>query len=564
MTQKLILASLLSIVVQAALFVLPQPAAFGIAPPNAPRTTLCVNPGGTGGCKSSIQDAIDAAIYGDLVLVDTGIYTEHITMTNGVSIYGNGWEYTVINGNYSAAQPTVYVPSGITASTVLSGVQVTGGGTGVPGVAGSGIQMWWASPTIVNTWVFSNTGYYGGGVFVRGGSPTFNNVPAWQNRAYRGGGFSLDSGGPITITGNPFEGYNGTVWFNSATDDGGGIFTVGVTLTVSGLRIYGNSSTSTNGGGVCVGATTPNAITLALNHIVGNSAHSGGGIYAYGAGNLTVIGNVLDSNTATYGGGANLNQSAGLFQTNWLLGNTAVVYGGGVANGSGSSGLKIAGNWFERNQAANGAGAAFWGDASPAVDANVFVTNTAQFGGGIYFAQSGVLTATNNIMARNVVTNGYGIAAGVQVSEAPVRLINNTIAVNTGDGIYFDRAEGIVIVNNIISGNSHESIEMNSMNPTTSYTIDYNDRYSNGGSSSNELPMGAHDVSVNPLFKAAGADLAQYYHIQATSPISRTGSLSWAPPKDFDGESRLLCGVSMGADQIPCPLWYLDLPLIRK
>ncbi len=563
MTQKLILASLLSILVQAVLFVLPQPAALGIAPPNTPRTTWCVNPGGTGGCKSSIQDAINAASYGELVLVDSGTYTEHITMTNGVSVHGQGWGNTIINGNYSAAQPTVFVSGGITASTVLSGVQITGGGTGTPGQAGSGIAIWWASPTIVNTWVVSNTGNYGGGVFVRGGSPTFDNVPAWFNRAYRGGGFSLDSGGPITMTGNPFDGTNGTVWGNSATDDGGGIYTVGVTLTVTGLRIYWNTSTATTGGGVCVGAATPNAITLALNHILGNSAHSGGGIYAFGASNLTLIGNVLDSNTATYGGGATLQESAGVFQTNWLFANTA-QWGGGVSSYSSSSGLVIAGNWFERNRASNGAGAAFWGGASPVVDANVFVTNTAQFGGAMTFLQSGTMTVTNNIMARNVVTNSYGIAGGVQVSEAPVRLINNTIADNTGDGIYFDRAEGIVIFNNIISGNLNESIEMNSMYPTTSFTVDYNDRFSNGGSSSNEVPMGTHDVSVNPLFKAAGADLAQYYHIQATSPISRTGSLSWAPPKDIDGESRLLCGISMGADQIPCPVWYIDLPFLHK
>jgi len=90
----------------------------------------CVNPDGTGGCYSRIQDAINAASSGIVIDVAAGTYTEHITMRDGISIYGQGWSSTTIHGGYAGPTPTVYMSS-IWAGTVLSGVQVTGGGTGV-------------------------------------------------------------------------------------------------------------------------------------------------------------------------------------------------------------------------------------------------------------------------------------------------------------------------------------------------------------------------------------------------------------------------------------------------
>ncbi len=78
----------------------------------ARKLARCVNPGGTDGCYSTFQAAINASAYGDSINVWAGTYNEHIAIMNGVSIYGAGWDKTVINGNYSASMETVYVGSG--------------------------------------------------------------------------------------------------------------------------------------------------------------------------------------------------------------------------------------------------------------------------------------------------------------------------------------------------------------------------------------------------------------------------------------------------------------------
>ena len=75
--------------------------------PEAPAAGPCVNPGGTDGCYSSIQSAINAASSGDIVTVDTGTYAEHITMHSGVSVYGKGWSNTIIDGGYTSLTPVV-------------------------------------------------------------------------------------------------------------------------------------------------------------------------------------------------------------------------------------------------------------------------------------------------------------------------------------------------------------------------------------------------------------------------------------------------------------------------
>ncbi|CAG0933715.1 hypothetical protein TFLX_03192 [Thermoflexales bacterium] len=568
MSRKLLLPLVLAFSAQAVILLLLQPPVWGtnLAPP------WCVNPGGTGGCYARIQEAIDAASSGTVIDVATGTYTEHLVMKDGVSIHGQGWLSTTIHGGHSGPTPTVYMLN-IWAGTVLSGVHVTGGGTGITATStqeGGCIAIWYAAPTIINTLVNGCTARNGGGVFVRNSSPTFDNVSAWWNEAQqRGGGYYIDGTGLVTLTDSSlFAGTNGTLVFNTAGWDGGGMSLSGITATIMGLRVWYNTAQG-NGGGVEL-TNAPNQVLFALNQINQNSATNGGGVDAYNATRLLWGLNGVDRNTAKHsGGGAQFSQSAGLIQSNWFRTNTAGSYGGGLSVNSGSPDLIVRGNWIEDNTAGFGAGVYLQTTAAPWIDGNIIVTNTSNTAAGIGLYQAGVVTITNNILAHNVASTTAHLAGGILVDSSPARIINNTIADNLGDGIIFQAAEDVAIVNNIVSGNLGHGIEHYSdtlwVSPTLVYTAAYNDILNNSDGHYAGLSGGVHDLHVNPQFVGTGADLRAFYHLQAASPVSVTGSTAWAPEYDLDGDRRILGGsVSMGADEIAVVERQLYLPVVLR
>lgn len=66
--------------------------------------TLCVNPGGTGGCFASVQAAVDAAVDGDEIEIAAGTYTGTVTVpAMRLSFRGAGVEATTISGGPDVA-----------------------------------------------------------------------------------------------------------------------------------------------------------------------------------------------------------------------------------------------------------------------------------------------------------------------------------------------------------------------------------------------------------------------------------------------------------------------------
>jgi hypothetical protein len=506
-----------------------QPAA-GEARMERAAATRCVEPfPPTPPCFSSIQAAINASSFGDRIDVAVGIYAEHITMTNGVSIYGAGWTSTIIDGGSSTPQSAVVVPPGVSASTVLSGAQITGGGRFVSDpVNGGGIQIQSASPTIINTWLDDNRALNGGGVYASGGSPTFNNVRVESNQAEKGGGFYLTDNANVTILGNA-----PAVQFNLAGDEGGGFYiTSGVTATLSNLLVDQNYSDQWGGGFYVV--TNTHRVWLAFSQITGNEAlEDGGGFEAVNSSSITLLRNNVISNTAGRdGGGLMFQNSSGLAQENTIASNTAARLGGGT--------------FITASDSLN-------------LDANTIVSNTSVEGGGIALFRSGLVTATNNIVARN---NSSGSGDGIAIEESAGRIVNNTVADNLGNGIWFSSTQSVVVVNNIVAGHSPGTGLWRQS--TASYTADYNDLFGNGTNYAG-LPAGANDLGLDPLFVASGPSLFNFYHLRNTSLISETGSMSWAPDQDIDLDFRKLGGfASMGADEFGLASGKVYLPLIMR
>lgn len=59
--------------------------------------TLCVNPGGAGGCFAKINDAVGAAARNDTIQVAAGVYKEDVVIGKPLSLVGAGASSTIIN-----------------------------------------------------------------------------------------------------------------------------------------------------------------------------------------------------------------------------------------------------------------------------------------------------------------------------------------------------------------------------------------------------------------------------------------------------------------------------------
>lgn len=63
----------------------------------ADAATLCVNPSGSNGCKTTIGAAVAAAAAGDVIRVAGGVYHETVTVAKPLSLLGAGADNTVID-----------------------------------------------------------------------------------------------------------------------------------------------------------------------------------------------------------------------------------------------------------------------------------------------------------------------------------------------------------------------------------------------------------------------------------------------------------------------------------
>jgi parallel beta-helix repeat protein len=70
---------------------------FSAGTPVTRAASICVNPGGTGGCMSTIQAAVSAAKAGDTVTVAAGTYKEMVTVDKAITLQGAGASTTIID-----------------------------------------------------------------------------------------------------------------------------------------------------------------------------------------------------------------------------------------------------------------------------------------------------------------------------------------------------------------------------------------------------------------------------------------------------------------------------------
>jgi fibronectin-binding autotransporter adhesin len=236
----------------------------------------------------------------------------------------------------------------------------------------------------------------------------------------------LGGGGVRHRSGGLLEVISGTVSYNFAQGNGGGICQDGGSLRVDTYPYIANNQAGLDGGGIYISGTADLTATLAQN-----GAQNGGGVYVSAGSLVTVTNSNVNNNIANRDGGGFWNAGMLTFSGGNVTNNQA-TNGGGVYNDA--SGVVDA-NFvmIDYNDALDGAGLYNLGTAT--LDATVQLNFATGNGGGIW--NNGTLTITGGSYNSNQAQNGAGI---YNASNGSVTLTNagvsSNIAALNGGGVY--------------------------------------------------------------------------------------------------------------------------------
>lgn len=409
------------------------------------------------GDYGTIQEALNNASSGDVVLVAQGTYYENIFWpeTNGIKLMSVGdSSNTIIDG--SGISSVIYInpqTSTIDTSTLIQGFKITNGGNVT---YGGGIFTKTASPKILNVWIHNNYADKGGGVYAEANGIIIENSRISNNNVLlAGGGLYFDhSSNSARLKNCTIE--NNTTRYdqNGATSSGGGIYLDYSELKISDCSFISNKA---NEWGGAINSFRNNILTINNCNFESNTVSSiagfyGGAIWCYST--LYMSNSEIINNSAPSGGGIAINNAQATITNTKIINNTSTishVYGGG--------GIYI--------------------DRGTLNYENIIIANntTGRDGGGIWIRSgSSLLPVTNGIIT--IVYNSadnFGGAMRTNVDNT-IHLKNATIVDNSSidnlDGCYFLNASGSTIsftdVNFLNNGysifNTDNSILINASN----------------------------------------------------------------------------------------------------
>ena len=221
--------------------------------------------------QPTIQSGIDAAVSGDIILVDDGTYKGK----GNVDLDFKGKAITIrsVNGSTSTIIDCqdqdvrgVYFRNGETQSSVLRGFTITKSKV----KSGGGIYCENASPTIAKCVIIDNQSTNGGGIYcVNNSSPVVVDCIVTANQVSR-------NGGGIYASNNSSPSVTGCIISNNQASNGSGIYCINNSSPVIVNCVVADNQAVGDGGGIYCGASSPILTNCTISD---NQASNGSGIY---------------------------------------------------------------------------------------------------------------------------------------------------------------------------------------------------------------------------------------------------------------------------------------------
>jgi len=357
----------------------------------------------------TIQQAINASVSGDIIIVAPGTYPENIVVgaaQNGIKIHSSGGAgVTTIDGG---AAGTVASFSSVGITTELIGFTLTNG----LGTNGGGLSLSNANPKIDSNLIYNNVAKLGGGIYANHSSSTVSNNQISNNAASaaggNGGGLYLENSSLLQVTSN---GING----NSTVGNGGAFFITGSSNASVNSNTITNNTADGNGGAFHISGSTTTP-TIKLNQIRSNHADNGNG----GAFNIvstafpTISQNQIVLNTALTTGGVHYVGSAGSLTGNNIQDNAAPTGSGGGISLNNASNPTMTTNLIIRNFAGTNGGGVYANGSNVRLTSNTIALNSgAADGGGVYAVNGARVTLVRDIVSHSPVGNGISVGDGI-------------------------------------------------------------------------------------------------------------------------------------------------------
>jgi parallel beta-helix repeat protein len=364
----------------------------------------------------SIQDAIEVATDGDVIVVSPGTYRENIDFWGkDISLQSTNPEdpeivaATIIDGGSNGS--VVTFRSGETVRARLAGFTITNG---------SGNRYLRSQAEVIVT--------CGGGIFGSG-----------EERRYCGGGIVVDNSWP-TIEKNIIRG-------NAVQHGGGGIFVASRSSpTIRGNTILENKAA----GGAGIHVVYESWPIIEGNIILNNKAnYAGGGLLVEIGSAPRIEGNTIRDNEAVIGAGITVfNHASPAIRNNDISDNLSRQNGGAIFVGVGSS-VTIENNTIRENRASIGAGIFMEIESELIITGNTFTENVAFFsGGGIDLPSDCIATVEGN----RFIGNQAEFGGAISISSGTLSTVENNIfrenQARLGGAIYASRMATFPVAKN--------------------------------------------------------------------------------------------------------------------